>query len=583
MAENAHGALTPHQDASRVIQENKNSVFQSIMRWLATAILTIAVLYLVVINVALNLPATRAMLNALQPEHLSLSWGRAWSLYPLRVALIDLAADGQTATEQWQVDAHRAVASVSLLPLLRGEIRIHALDLETIDLRLRPRPHPAGDTTGLADYYPVIRNRDTHATAEPEPTDADSSLILEINDLHVKGEHAFWVSHIRGRLPGEVRGSFRVDTQAGQLELSGGAIDLALASLRVGPEEPVTHDAVIRGQIDVPAFRLADAKGPALLRLPELDAEIDLPVQDLEFLTWIAPVFSQMGLNGAGRLRGRLIISAGEIRGGTDLVVEARQLGMKLGSAYRFSGDGRVEFKVDPTNEAQADLTVLFDQVTAELESPNDASRPKQQLFSGQGLRARLHVAEVDPNTTSTATKAEDLAAEVMLQFHLDLPAMTVADISAYNRLLPPTWDIALLGGVGSVNGRLTATDEQLTLNLNLAADDVDLQLGNDRANADLLLALHVAIPGNAEAASDQGFGPLLAAADGKVSAAVEVSDLDWIAELLDRPLGLRIAGTGAVDAQIVLKDGLPSVGSEVRIPPRELAVSFLDYRIEVK
>jgi hypothetical protein len=246
---------------------------------------------------------------------------------------------------------------------------------------------------------------------------------------------------------------------------------------------------------------------------------------------------------------------------------------------------GLASLRVGPEGPVTDDAVIRgrFDQVAAELESPNDTSQPKQELFSGQGLRARLHVAEVDPNTTSTATKAEDLAAEVMLQFHLDLPAMTVADISAYNRLLPPTWDIALLGGVGSVNGRLTATDEQLTLNLNLASDDVDLQLGNDRANADLLLALHVAIPGNAEAASDQGFGPLLAAADGKVSAAVEVSDLDWIAELLERPLGLRIAGTGAVDAQIVLKDGLPSVGSEVRIPPRELAVSFLDYRIEVK
>lgn len=74
---------------------------------------------LATLNLALKLPATRALLNDLQPDHFAVTWHRAWSLYPLRVVLSGLAADGQTPTEQWQLDARRAGVSVSLLPLLR--------------------------------------------------------------------------------------------------------------------------------------------------------------------------------------------------------------------------------------------------------------------------------------------------------------------------------------------------------------------------------------------------------------------------------------------------------------------------------
>lgn len=73
-----------------------------------STLLILAVLYLATVNLAPNLPATRALLNGLHPDHFAVTWERAWSLYPLRVVLSGLAADGQTPTEQWQLDAHRA-------------------------------------------------------------------------------------------------------------------------------------------------------------------------------------------------------------------------------------------------------------------------------------------------------------------------------------------------------------------------------------------------------------------------------------------------------------------------------------------
>ncbi len=162
----------------------------------------LAALYLVGVNLLLNLPATRTYLNNLRPDRFALDWKWAWSWYPLRIELHGFAADGQTPTEQWQVDAGHAAASVSIRPLLQGLLRVHDLDLVDIDLRLRPRSDPEQDQDALEPHFPVIRNRDPEAVAEPEAEEEGGSLVLEIADLHLQGEHAFWVSHVRGTLPG---------------------------------------------------------------------------------------------------------------------------------------------------------------------------------------------------------------------------------------------------------------------------------------------------------------------------------------------------------------------------------------------
>lgn len=611
---------------------------------LTLALLVLAATYLIAVNTALNLPATRAFLSGLQPEAFQVTWQHAWSLYPLRLELTGVAADGQTATEQWQVDVRQAAASVSLLPLLRGEIRVHDLDLMDIDLRLRPRPRPDASQDDLAQFYPVIRNRDPNATAEPVPEDGGGALVLEIDDIEVQGEHSFWVSHVRGSVPGMLRGSLRMETAVGRLALAGGALDLALTSLTVGPKEPVSHAAAVAGEIDIPPFTLSETHGLEFMRLPELDARIDLPVQNLDFLALLIPPLGDMALSGQGQLRGRLAMSGGEVLSGTDLVVEAHALAMDLGR-YDFSGDGAVEFKVDPEDEAQADLVVRFDRVDAELEpdGPGAAGGP-QHLFSGRGLMAKLHAAETDPTTTSTAERIEELVSEVRLSFLLTIPSMQTPNLAVYNRLFPRDWDLQLLSGAGTVNGTLEVTPEQLSLNLDLASDDADLRYQQYHASTDLLLKLRARVddangprlhldgttlrledaeltvgnhtgaagprhnagrwlaelritdgalrlPASAEATdpipavsqtlNEQGFGALLDGADGRLSAALTVSGLDWIAELLGRPHNLSLAGAGELDADIVLIQGQPDKGTTLTMPREALSLALLDHRVD--
>ncbi len=622
-------------------------------RRLAYLLAAVAAIYLIAVNTALNLPATRTLLNDLQPDSLHVDWRRAWSLYPLRVSVSGVAADGQTRTEQWQLDAERVAVSVSLLPLLNGEIRIHDIDLIDIDLRLRPRPLPAKPAAAGADpaaavalssFYPVIRNRDPDAIAEPPPEVEPEApdLVLAIDDLHVRGDHSFWVSHVRGSLPGEVRGSFEIDTDSGRVALSGGALDLSLASLTIGPAQPVSGAASIKGTVDIPPFVMSETEGLALLRLPTLDASVNLPVENLDFLAILMPPLRAMALTGAGQLRGRLRLDAGEVRSGTDLTVEARRLAMDLGR-FNFRGDGSVEFAVDPETESAADLIVRFDQVQALLERPagGDAANA-EPLFNGKGLEARLHAAEVDPNTTSTADQAAEMIDEVDLALTLSIPTMQAPDLSVYQGLLPAKWGLGLLGGSGEVQGRLELTDDVLQLTLDLTSDEARVEYASYRATTDLLLALRARVedrngatldmsgtrfrldnaevvttdastaeaepiaPWSAELAidraelslpadasetetiravvrtlGDQGFGALLGSANGLIDARFTVNRLDWIAALMHRPMGLRLDGGGEIDTDIRLNDGWPAKGSSLQIPRKRLSMALLDHRID--
>jgi hypothetical protein len=561
----------------------------------------------------------------------------------LRVELRGVAADGETATEQWQLDAARAAASLSLLPLLKGEIRVHDLDLVDIDLRLRPPPTSEQEQAAISSYFPVIRNRDPAALAEPKQD--SGTLALRIDDIHVRGRHAFWVSHLRGTLPGELRGSFSLDSQAGRVGLAGGALDVILESLQIADVQHMTDQASIRGRIEVPPFVISEATGIAALTVPELDAQIDLPVQDLRFLTLLTGDLGAIELNGKGRLRGRVNYSHGELLGGSELTVEAHELAMGL-ARYLFSGDGTVELRVDPEDPDQADLLVRFDAVQAALlaeQAGGAADRADARalpLFSGHGLAALLHA------------KTRDGAPEADLGLTLTIPAMEVPDLAVYSRLLPEKWDLQIVGGTGTVKGRMQVDPDLLTLELELEldldSDRAEVRSRNRHATTDLRLQLRTTlggsdgtildlsgtslriddtevatvepsesgpeseqrhaqpwkaelklnegaltlpmqasqpgahrIPAVAKALAEQGFGALLATASGRLSATLTVSQLDWIAQLLNRPLNLGLSGAGEIDAEIWLADGWPAQGTTLTMPSEELAFGLLEHRVD--
>ena len=102
----------------------------------------IELVYLVVVNGALQLQLTQDLVNKIRPDRLYVSWERAWSWYPFRVHAEGIFANGQARTQQWEVTATSASGSISVLPLILKHVYLSDLQAENIDYRQRPRLKP---------------------------------------------------------------------------------------------------------------------------------------------------------------------------------------------------------------------------------------------------------------------------------------------------------------------------------------------------------------------------------------------------------------------------------------------------------
>lgn len=85
--------------------------------WLKRLLLTVAVVeitYLLLVNAALGLPVTQTLVNQIKPGKFAVYWEQAWSWYPFRVHARGISANGQSRSQQWQVDAPAASASIAI-------------------------------------------------------------------------------------------------------------------------------------------------------------------------------------------------------------------------------------------------------------------------------------------------------------------------------------------------------------------------------------------------------------------------------------------------------------------------------------
>ena len=94
--------------------------------WLIRTVLFIVVLeiiYLGVVNLALNLPWTQTLINQSKPEKFTVHWDSGWTLFPFSVHAKGISANGQSARQLWQVNSPEASATISLLPLIYRTVR----------------------------------------------------------------------------------------------------------------------------------------------------------------------------------------------------------------------------------------------------------------------------------------------------------------------------------------------------------------------------------------------------------------------------------------------------------------------------
>ena len=152
------------------------------IRKLLLILLLVEFVYLLLVNTALYLPVTQDLVNRLRPDKFQVSWQRAWSWYPTRVHVRGLAVDGQSRSQQWQVQAPNASASIALLPLVMKRVWVSDVRATDIDYRQRPRLKPDKDYSLLLPHFPAIAEREVAPVGQVN-TKKSSPWHIAVDDI----------------------------------------------------------------------------------------------------------------------------------------------------------------------------------------------------------------------------------------------------------------------------------------------------------------------------------------------------------------------------------------------------------------
>ncbi len=583
----------------------------------------VEVVYLAVVNVVLNLPATQAYINQLRPERVVYHWDRAWSWLPFSVHATNFSINGQSWSQQYAISAPSVTASLAILPLLTKTIYLYDIDSADITVRFRPRPSSDRDDAALRQYYPTIEGRDPNLAADPVPSQTPGwKTVFDV--ARIGGQNDLWLAAARMTLVGEAEATVTRQNLNGPLTISDGQADLAVKSFTIAGRQ-VSHDGSIKGTFDFATFLPQENRGLKLLAFVSLDADIDLPVEGLNFLDFYLRAVSGMKLGGNGTLKGHVAYAKGDLAAGSDVAITADDLTVEL-PPYSAEGAGAVGVKVDAASPDTIAANVHFTKISAFLTPQN------QTLFTGTDLDVAV--------ARSTRLLPGADAEKVPRRVALTIRNVTVPDVSAYQRYLPDKWNVEVLGGTGSLDGQAEMSGADLNFDLTLRSDDAEVKFTASSFKTGLVVGLKAKGEADAKTArvdisgtsidlddsrvkapqgdnsapwqthlsvsqGEAAFGlpdqvdaavgfvgfwslfhakdtkTLLATVDGELKAALTVSDLNWVNTLFKNPYSLAVYNSAEVEADVTLRSGQVAEGSSVKMPSRDFKVEVLDYVAE--
>lgn len=591
--------------------------------WIAVVLAVIEVAYLAVANVALNLPATQAYLNGLRPDRYAFQWDRAWSWVPFRIQATNLSANGQTWSQQWQVSAPAATASLAILPLFAKTVHVHGLDSADLDVRFRPRVRPDRDDAALRQFYPVIEGRDPNAPIGEPPTQRPGwDVIVDVE--RIAGANRLWVWGTQLTLTGEGSAIVNRQLHAGPLTISDGQADATVESLTVNGQK-ISDKGAIKGTFAFAPVILQENRGLKKFAFLTTGADIELPVERLDFLDFYLRRVTGMTLAGEGEIKGHFAYDKGDLAAGTDLTISAT--GLTVAEApYKVDGAGAVDVKVDAASPETLAATVRFAELSAFHDSDDLA------LFTGKNLEVGVE--------RTTRILPGDGDEKAPSRVAVTIPSVTVADLTAYQRYLPDKWNVQLLGGTGSLEGSAEMSADDLNIDLTLRSENANLKIKTDSFETNLELGLkakgtatgqtakvdisgayidlddsqvksrrgdtsapwqarlsltsgqaEVELPNSTDSKAgypgfwslsrDRDVKGLLETANGAFKADLTISNLDWVNVFFKNPYSLAVYNSADFQADLTLASGFLGEGSSLTMQPRAFKLEVLDYIAE--
>lgn len=579
--------------------------------------------YLLLVNLALSLPVTQILVNMIRPDKFAVYWDSAWTWYPFRVHAQGVSVNGQSRSQQWQVDMPMASATISLMPLIFRTVKLSDVNGVDIQYFQRPRIKSDKDFVAALEYFPPIRDREINdANLAPKKKRKPWDIVLD--DVHASGSHKLWVYQLNGTVEGELQADLNFQTQGGPFSASNGVVDLALKSLELNDGQDVLRKAVFKGEVEVAPVVFKKNKGKKFIPFLVADLQVDADVDSLDFLNLFLENFHGMKVGGVGGVYGRLRIDRGTLLPGTDLAVSARELSLSLMS-HLAKGNGEIELDVGTDRPDALNLAIRFNTLSAFHEGD------QSHLFSGEGLALTGSGKATMPLIRKGEPEFSTLAVVV--------PAVIVPDLSLYQRYVPKKWQFKLHGGEGELQAGAELTETAFHADLNLRSEGAEVGIKDYRFETDLEVGLNIDNPSFASATVDisgsyvrlddsslaskaagesaaiqtslvirkgelelnlpelaekdvdlnelsqvlrsYDLETLLSRADAELEVDGSMSDLGWITLLLKNSHNLAIGGSGKLAIHGLLDSGWPTEGTRAEILPEGLELRILDYVVQ--
>lgn len=579
--------------------------------------------YLLIINAALSLPLTQSLINSIKPDKFSISWTRAWSLYPFRVHVMDLSLNGQARSQQWQLDTPEGSASISVLPLLLKQVNISDIDAVDVSYRQRPRPKAGKDYSSVREFFPPITGREleTNPPALP-PRKTGHSWRIKLSNASVRGEHRIWLYQAQLQLQGTASVDLSLQTRGGPLAIDKGQLDLSTVSMSLNRDKQVLQNGQINGTLSLDPIVVRENKGSKALKFLDMDVNIQTQAQSLAFLNLYLQAFQGMEVTGSGELDGRLVLSQGKLLAPTDFNIDTDALALNL-LKYHTEGNGTIRIDV-PEETPETRFAISFSQLQTHYKQESIPMLTGDGLvISGSGSRSIMPVGEdrFEPKSLS-----------------LTIGELGVPDLQSYQRFLPDKWALKLRSGEGQLKGSLSVDQRRFDADLKLTSERAKLGIKDYQFNSSLDARTKMSSPdlssgefdlsgtyvkiddakigtedeqskpwfaainidqgsmdfdldkfvaGRAkgqtviDALKEQEIENLLAEAHNDLRISGRISDLRWLNVMIDTPYDFAITGSGNINADLVLKSGSLATGARLELEPQLIGVDIMDYRAE--
>ncbi|MGA9523107.1 MAG: hypothetical protein WBV82_16685 [Myxococcaceae bacterium] len=444
-----------------------------VLRYLVMAVLALEAVYLVGANTLLLLVPGKA--NS-QPEMMRVKF-QAFSPFPGLVFVRSFSLRVQDPFVQWQLDVDRARVWLDLRSL-RDRV-LHATDVSTSGTSFRLRRKVLADevTPELTLSQPPIEGYGAVGLRQeggpPYIPKGPEAWTIRMESVSALADE-LWVDTFRYQGPMHATGawSLHLDNEArvgpAQLELQGGTI--TRASQGVSSE--------VRGQLAVTIDPFPALNVPGAKILDYVDTKVSLTgaLQDIAGTALALGASEKLAISGSpGRfaLDGRL--NEGVLDPGSRLSLDVPRATMKVGG---LTAAGGAKSSAEVTKEGHVDIDVSATRLS--LRDPDN------------GLE---YVRNAAVRLTTAVSGSDVRALAPPKDARLVLTRSEIPKLRVLNQVLPEPLGLEVLGGSGSVKGRLHVdlVEGVGSGHVDVRLKDVALRQQEDSATGDIDVHLRVA------------------------------------------------------------------------------------------